>query len=93
MSARWHFPKGADVRIARDKPNKKHSRISDAEFEDAYREALLCLADAGHFVGQPERAEGVRVCVVDGAALRDYEVLELWWGEEIAGQIRCARES
>jgi len=77
---------------ARAWPKTEDSDVmTDAEFEDAYREALVSLADAGRNVVQPVGTDGDRVCVVDGKALRDYEVLELWWGKEITDTIRKQR--
>jgi hypothetical protein len=61
--------------------------ITDQEYEDAYAEALFCLADDGHTVGIPfANGTGVRRCEVDSRSLDDKNVLELWWGE-IASQI------
>jgi len=52
--------------------------------EDAYREALYCLREST-FVGEPLRSpDGIRVCRVDDALLDDDQVLEKWWGKEIA---------
>jgi hypothetical protein len=66
--------------------------MTDQEFEDAYREALVCLADVGHVVTAPIGTDGARVCIVDGRPLTDYEVLKLWWGQQIADQMRRERE-
>jgi hypothetical protein len=67
-------------------------QVTDHEFEDAYREALVCLADVGHVVAGPIGTDGSRVCIVDGQALNDYAVLNLWWGKKIADQIRHERK-
>lgn len=65
--------------------------ITDAEYEDAYAEALLCLADDGHAVGTPfYRGTGARYCIVDDRKLTDKDVLELWW-EDIASDIMEGR--
>ena len=73
-------------------PKTKDSEVmTDAEFEDAYREALISLADTGRTVGQPIGSDGGRVCIVDGKPLSDCEVLELWWGKEITESIRRQR--
>ena len=70
--------------------------LTDAEYGDAYSEALLCLADEGHAVGTPfingfiNGASGRR-CMVDDCKLSDREVLELYWGEDIAGEILQGR--
>jgi hypothetical protein len=63
-------------------------RLSEAEYEDPYAEALLCLEDDGHAVGVPfiDRT-ATRQCRVDGCRLSDEEVLELWWGKNITGKI------
>lgn len=56
------------------------------EYEDAYREALRCLADVCR-IGAPTRVEGTRRCVINGVSLADSEVLRLFWGEAIAAEI------
>jgi hypothetical protein len=62
--------------------------LSATEYEDAYAEALLCLADDGHAVGVPQgTSNGTRYCYVDDQKLSDQGVLELWWGEEIPEEI------
>jgi hypothetical protein len=62
--------------------------ITDAEYEDAYAEALLCLADDGHVVGEPFRnGTETRYSIVDGRKLNDEAVLELWWESEITEEI------
>ena len=77
---------------ARRRPKTEDSDVmTDAEFEDAYREALVSLADVGRTVGQPLGFDGGRVCIVDGKPLSDYEVLELWWGKDITETIRRQR--
>src|SRR5260221_7892587 len=43
-------------------------RMTDEEYEDAYREALLCLSEIAD-VGQPFHRDGVRICSVDGVLL------------------------
>ena len=65
--------------------------MTDEEFEDAYREALLCLSQVGYCVGEPEVVNACRVCMIDGKYLNDYVVLKLFWGKEIAQQIRRER--
>ena len=69
--------------------------LTDAEYEDAYSEALLCLADEGHVVGKTFMpftiGTGARYCMVDDRKLSDRGVLELWWGEDIAGKILQGR--
>lgn len=67
--------------------------MTEHEFEDAYREALVCLADVGHVVAGPIGTDGSRVCIVDGQPLTDYAVLNLWWGKKIADQIRSQRQA
>ena len=67
--------------------------MTDAEFEDAYREALLCLGQVGHRVGEPGVVNASRVCMIDGKYLNDNEVLKLFWGKEIARQIRYLRRT
>src|SRR5215510_9705677 len=63
---------------------RRKPRLSDEEYEDAYREALYCLREST-FVGEPLRSpDGIRVCRVDDALLDDDQVLEKWWGKEIA---------
>ena len=66
--------------------------LTNEEYEDAYREALLCLAEE-HHVGTPfSNGGGRRMCLVDGRILRDSDVLELWWGPQIASEIMADRE-
>jgi hypothetical protein len=67
--------------------------MTDEEFEDAYREALLCLSQEHRRVGKPEIVDANRVCMIDGKYLNDYEVLKLFWGKEIAQQIRRSRRA
>jgi hypothetical protein len=62
--------------------------ITDEEYEEVYVEALRCLAENGHVVGEPfPSVGGQRYCVVDGFQLDDKCVLELWWGREITAEI------
>ena len=66
--------------------------LTDAEYEDAYTEALLCLADSGHAVGTPFiNGTGARYCMVDNRKLTDREVLEMWWKRDIASEILQGR--
>jgi len=65
-------------------------RMTDEEYEDAYREALLCLSEITD-VGQPFGRGGVRICSVDGCLLDDDQVLERWWGKRIAREIQRQR--
>ena len=66
--------------------------MTDSEYEEAYREALLCLPDAD--VGGPQAGPtGERICYVNRMALTDHQVFELAWGPRIADQIRRERES
>jgi hypothetical protein len=65
-------------------------RMTDEEYEDTYREALLCLSEIAD-VGQPFHRDGTRVCSVDGCLLDDHEVLERWWGKRIAWEIQRQR--
>jgi hypothetical protein len=66
--------------------------LSDAEYEDVYREALLCLADDGRIVETPfYNGNGVRYCLVDNRKLTDEEVLKLWWHEDITRKILKGR--
>jgi hypothetical protein len=63
-------------------------RLTDTEYEDAYTEALLCLADDGHAVGTPfYNSAGTRYCMVDARQLTDAAVLLLWWNSNITRQI------
>lgn len=58
--------------------------LTDDEYEDAYQEALFCLQEEAT-VGYPVIGpEGERTCRVDGMVLNDYEVLQRWWGKDIA---------
>jgi hypothetical protein len=84
-------PDGTESPIGSEAKAKSFSD-GGREFEDAYREALVCLADVGHVVAGPIGTDGSRVCIVDGKPLTDYEVLNLWWGKEIADQIRRERQ-
>jgi hypothetical protein len=62
--------------------------MTDAEYEDVYQEALYCLGENAS-VGIPFlKPDGTRVCEVDGRVLNDDQVLDMWWGTEIADQIR-----
>ena len=62
--------------------------LTDADYEDAYSEALLCLADEGHAVGTAFfNGTGARYCMVDDRKLTDREVLEMWWTRGIAREI------
>jgi hypothetical protein len=66
--------------------------LTDTEYEDAYAEALLCLADDGRVVGAPfYNGSGARYCMVDGRKLTDQDVLELWWEKDIAREILKGR--
>jgi hypothetical protein len=66
--------------------------LPDAEYEDAYAEALFCLADGGHAVGVPFiDGTATRHCYVDDRRLSDKGVLELWWGKDIARNILRGR--
>ena len=65
--------------------------MTDEEYEDIYREALHCLRETlvtGFPFHQPD---GSRVCEVDGHLLTDEEVIERWWGKEIADKVRAER--
>ena len=66
--------------------------LTDAEYEDAYTEALRCLADSGHAVGSPfingfTNGTSARYCMVDNRKLTDREVLEMWWKADISREI------
>ena len=65
--------------------------VTDQDYEDAYREALKCLDQAGYSLDAPHCAGTQRVCVIDGIELSDNQVLELWWGEKIANEILLGR--
>ena len=66
--------------------------LSDAEYDDAYTEALRCLADDGHAVGKPFVDDtGARYCMVDDRKFTDREVLERWWERDIAREILQGR--
>jgi hypothetical protein len=66
--------------------------LSDAEYEEAYAEALFCLADGGHAVGVPcIDGTATRHCFVDDRRLSDKDVLELWWGKDITRKILRGR--
>lgn len=65
--------------------------MTDEEYEDIYHEALHCLGEESS-IGFPfRRSDGKRVCEVEGRLLPDDQVTELWWGKEIAEQIRRER--
>lgn len=67
--------------------------MTDEEYEDVFREAIHCLAE-NVSVGFPfQDQDGTRVCEVDGRKLRDDQVIELWWGKEIAEQVRRERSA
>jgi hypothetical protein len=70
---------------------EREDPVTDEEYEDVYHEALHCLGE-NLSVGFPfQQPDGTRVCEVDGRLLDDYHVIELWWGKEIAAQIRRER--
>jgi hypothetical protein len=78
----WHF-------MSFKHPHKPPLTIE--EYEDVYREAVLCLREIAD-VGEPfRRPDGIRVCDVDGTLLDDGEVLERWWGKPIADSIKRQR--
>ena len=57
--------------------------ITDQEYEDAYAEALVCLADDGHTVGIPfANGTGIRRCEADSRSLDDESVLETVVGRD-----------
>ncbi len=65
--------------------------VTDEEYDDIYHEALHCLGEDSA-IGFPFRQpDGKRVCEVEGRLLPDDQVIELWWGKEIAEQIRRER--
>jgi len=66
------------------------ARMTDEEYDDAYMEALLCLSEIAD-VGRPFGRDGVRICSVDGCLLDDDQVLEKWWGKQIAREIQRQR--
>ncbi len=65
--------------------------MTDQDYEDAYREALKCLDQAGYSIDIPRGTGTQRVCVIDGIELPDNQVLELWWGKQIADEIVFGR--
>ena len=68
--------------------------LTDAEYEDAYAEALRCLAEEGYAVREPfmfTNGTGARYCMMDDRELTDREVLELWWKANIARKILQGR--
>lgn len=65
--------------------------MTDEEFEDIYHEALHCLGENSSTGFPFHRPDGARVCEVDGRLLPDDEVIELWWGKDIAEQVRRER--
>ena len=68
-------------------------RMTDEEYDDLYREALLCLGEIVE-VGSPfGRPDGIRVCSVDGVPLDDDQVLERWWGKSLARKIKSLRRA
>ena len=65
--------------------------LSNEDYEDAYREALLCLREIA-YVGEPYRtATGTRSCQVDEAYLDDYQVFTRIWGDQVGDRIRRER--
>ena len=65
--------------------------MTDQDYEDAYREALKCLDQAGYSIDAPRGTGTQRVCLIDGIELSDSQVLELWWGKHIADEILLGR--
>jgi hypothetical protein len=65
--------------------------LTGDEYEDAYREALLCLSRVVS-VGAPFVNEnGSRNCTVNAKILDDEAVLRLFWGETITAEILALR--
>jgi len=65
--------------------------VTNEEYEDIYHEALHCLGESSS-IGFPfQQHNGIRVCEVDGRLLPDNLVIELWWGQGIAEQVRRER--
>ncbi len=65
--------------------------MTNEEYEDIYREAVHCLRES-FVIGFPfHQPDGSRVCEVNGRLLGDDEVIEGWWGREIADKIRAER--
>jgi hypothetical protein len=70
-----------------------NNHLTHEECEDAYREALLCLAE---FLSVREpflSASGKRMCRVGGVPMEDEQVLLRWWGKEITELILHGHES
>jgi len=64
--------------------------MTDSEYEEAYREALLCIWGAK--IEEPQiNADGERFCCVNEMALTDIQVFEFAWGPRIADQIKGER--
>ena len=64
------------------------ARLTDEDYEDAYRETLRCLTDDGKNVGVPYTdGDGVRYCTVDEKTLNDRGVIGAWWSEHVTRQI------
>ena len=62
--------------------------LTSEDYEDIYRETLLCLSEQ-FSVGEPYvDISGNRVCMIAGVPLNDDEVLKRWWGDEIGNDIR-----
>jgi len=68
--------------------------LTNAEYEDAYAEALRCLKDDEHVVSEAfiDRT-GAQYCIVDARKLTDEAALELWWEAEIAREILEGRSA
>lgn len=61
--------------------------MTNEDYEDLYREALLCIGQQGIFEPPFFQDDGIRMCKVNGALLGDQEVSERWWGKKIANHI------
>lgn len=64
-----------------------HKGMTNEEYEDCYREALLLLHEKYDSVGNPYQKDGQRVCQVETLVIDDHTVFLLAWGTEITQQI------
>jgi hypothetical protein len=70
----------------------KNVSLTRNEYEQAYADALECLKQLGHQIGNPYRAhDGVRLVRVDRFSWADDAVFEEAWGKDRAAAIAAAQ--
>ena len=64
-----------------------HKGMTNEEYEDCYREAILLLQQKYESVGAPYQKDGQRVCQIETLVIDDHTVFLLAWGPKVAYQI------